>query len=91
MACARRADGGPVQRRGGDGDHRAAGLGQAVAADPAVNGPGQSPAVPSSDDQQVAAAGRDGGQHRAGLAAFYAGPDGQIIGDGSPGGHEGVV
>lgn len=54
MACARRADGDPVQRRGGDGDHRAGGAGQAVAADPAVPQAAERAAAASPYDQPVA-------------------------------------
>jgi hypothetical protein len=78
-------------RESRDGQHRAPGMGQAIAAHPAVNGPGQGPAVASSDDQQVSAAGRDGGQHRAGLATLYARPDGHVVRDVPPGGREGVA
>ena len=59
MACARRADGGPVQRRGGDGDHRAAGVGQAVPADPTVPQAAERAAAASPYNQPVAvSAGR---------------------------------
>ena len=49
-----RTDGGPVQRRGGDGDHRAAGVGQAVPADPPVPKAAERTAAASPYDQSVA-------------------------------------
>jgi hypothetical protein len=49
-----RTDSGPVQRRGGNGDHRAAGVGQAVPADPAVPQAAERAATASPYDQPVA-------------------------------------
>jgi hypothetical protein len=65
MACARRADGGPVQRRGGDGDHRAAGVGQAVPADLSVPEAAERAATASPYDQPVAVPAGRADQDRA--------------------------
>ena len=60
-----RADGGPVQRRGGDGDHRAAGVGQAVPADFSVPEVAERAATASPYDQPVAVPAGRADQDRA--------------------------
>ena len=47
------AGGAPVERRGGDGDHGAAGVGQAVPADQAVPEAAERAAAAGPDDQRV--------------------------------------
>jgi hypothetical protein len=46
-------------------------VGEAVAADPAGEDAGQRPAAAGADDQDVPRMVRDGGEHRAGLAALH--------------------
>ena len=51
---------------------------EAVAADPAGEDAGQRPAAAGTDDQDVPRMVRDGGKHRAGLAALHDRVDGQV-------------
>jgi len=60
-----RTNGGPVQRRGGNGDHWAAGMGQAVPADPAVPQAAERAAAASPYDQPVAVPAGRADQDRA--------------------------
>jgi hypothetical protein len=60
-----RTNGGPVQRRGGNGDHWAAGVGQAVPADPAVPQAAERAAAASPYDQPVAVPAGRADQDRA--------------------------
>ena len=71
---------------GRDGQHRAPGVRQAVAADLAVPHPGQRAAPPRADDQQVIGGVRDLDQRRARLAADDDRLDVQVRRGAAPGG-----
>jgi hypothetical protein len=66
-----------------DSQHRAPGVGQAVAADLAADHPGQRPAVPCPHHQQVTR-GSDANQDPACLAALDKGLDLWVSGNSAP-------
>jgi hypothetical protein len=80
----------PGERGRGDGQHRAPGMGQAVAAYPAVDHLGQRAMVASAHDQQVTGVG-DRDQDPARLAALDRGLDRRVCGDLAPRGGERLV
>ena len=71
------------ERRRGDGQHRAPGVGQAVAAYPAIDHLGERAAVACPNDQQVTRVG-DGNQDPARFAALDNGLNRWISGDPTP-------
>jgi hypothetical protein len=86
-----RTDGGPVQRRGRDGDHRAAGVGQAVPADPAVPQAAERTAVASPYDQPVAVPADRADQDRARISPHDQRLGFQVRDDPAGAGHAGLL